>query len=256
MVSIHEATIAFGRVTHRRLRPVEHAFDYRVFFVRLPLSRLGGLACRWFSIDRFNLFSLRRADFGRGDFFDLEAWVRGVVARLGVAGADGEIVLQAFPRVLGYAFNPIAFYFCHDRAGMLRAVLCEVNNTFGERHHYLVAPGGGGAIAAGEEMHAEKRLHVSPFCRVEGQYRFRFGGAAPHTWARIDYHDDAGPLLETALFGREEPLAQARLLRAFFAYPLMTFGVIARIHWQAARLWLRRVPWFTKPAPPFEEISR
>ena len=247
--------IAFGRVMHERVRPVRHRFAYRVFFLRLPLARLDACATRWFSIDRFNLFSLHRADFGPGDFADLEAWVRGALLRHGIEGADGEIVLQAFPRVLGYAFNPIVLYQCHDRGGALRAVLCEVNNTFGERHHYLVAPCAG-SIQPDVELRADKQLHVSPFCRVEGHYRFRFGGTAPRTWSRIDYHDDAGPLITTAMHGREQPLDDARLLRAFFAYPLMTLAVIARIHLQALRLWLRRVPWFSKPAPPMKEITR
>lgn len=247
--------IAFGHVMHERLRPVRHRFQYRVFFLRVPLSSLDGLRLRWLSVDRFNVFSLRRADFGARDGSDLEGWVRGVLADHGIAAA-GEIVLQAFPRVLGYAFNPIATFTCHDRDGRVRAVLCQVSNTFGERHNYLVAHADGGPIDAHHEMAAAKVFHVSPFCRVEGRYRFRFGGKAPRTWTRIDYDDASGPLIATVVHGHEEPLDDARLARAFFAYPLMTLGVIARIHWQALRLWARRVPWFAKPQPPLEETTR
>lgn len=249
-------SVAFGHVMHQRLRPVRHGFAYPVFFVRVPLSSLASLRTRWLSVDRFNVFSLRRADFGPRDGRDAEPWVRAILADFGVASADGEIVLQAFPRVLGYAFNPIAIFHCHDREGRLRAAVCEVSNTFGERHNYVVAHPDGRPIGSREWLEAAKVFHVSPFCKVEGHYRFRFGGAGPRSSVRIDYHDAEGRLLATAMHGREEPLDDARLARAFFSYPLMTFGVIARIHVQALRLWLRRVPWFAKPDPPLQETTR
>jgi DUF1365 family protein len=249
-------SIGFGHVVHVRERPVRHAFSYRVFFLRVPLSQLERVARGPLSLDRFNLMSLHRRDFGPRDGSDLEPWIRGVLAALGFGSADGEVVLQAFPRVLGYVFNPIALWFCHDRQGRLRAVLCEVSNTFGERHNYLVAHGDGRPIEGDEWLEAGKVLHVSPFCRVEGRYRFRFSGGEAAPAARIDYHDELGRLIATTVAGRTAPLAAGRLLAAFFTYPLMTFGVVARIHWQALRLWMKRVPWHPKPAPPLEETSR
>lgn len=250
-----EARIVFGRVMHRRLRPVARDFSYRVFFLQIPLARLDRLGSRWLSVDRWNLFSLMRRDFGPRDGSDLEPWIRGVLARHGVGDCEGEIVLQAFPRILGYVFNPIALWYCHDRAGALRAVLCEVSNTFGERHNYLLFPPGGRAIARGESLTAPKRFHVSPFCAVEGHYRFRFRGDAPHPATRIDYHDAGGLLLVTALHGSARSLSDALLARAFFSYPAMTLAVVARIHWQALRLWMKRVPWFPKPHPPLQETT-
>jgi hypothetical protein len=248
--------IAFGQVVHQRLRPVRHRFAYPVFFLRVPLSQLDRMASRWLSVDRWNLFSLMRRDFGPRDGTDLEAWARGLLAAHGLAAADGEIVLQAFPRMLGYVFNPIALWHCHDRAGRLRAVICEVSNTFGERHNYLVAHADARPIEAVDWLTARKALHVSPFCEVTGHYRFRFGGGEVAPVARIDYHDAEGCLLVTALRGKDEALSDARLLRTFFAYPLMTLAVTARIHWQALRLWARNVPWFSKPDPPLKETSR
>jgi len=248
--------IAFGRVTHQRLRPVRHGFGYRVFFLRVPLSQWERAGRRWLSMERWNLLSLHRSDFGPRDGSDLRAWIDGVLAAHGIAAADGEVVLQAFPRVLGYVFNPIAIWECFDRAGALRAIVCEVSNTFGERHNYLLAHPDGRAIAGGEWMEAAKAFHVSPFCEVRGHYRFRLDGDATHPAARIDYHDADGLLLVTALGGRAEPLTDASLLRAFLGYPWMTAGVVARIHWQALRLWLRRVPWFPKPEPPIKETTR
>lgn len=246
--------IFFGRVMHRRLRPVENRFVYRVFFLRLPLSALADAGSALFSIDRWNLFSLRLADYGGGG--DPLAWMRGVLVREGLGHIDGEIVLQTFPRVLGYVFNPVSFWLCHDREGALRAVLADVSNTFGERHAYLLARHDGAAIGAGDVLEARKDFHVSPFLRIEGGYRFRFVESGERSLVRIDYADAGGDMLHTAISGEAAPLGTRALLRAFFGYPLMTVGVMLRIHVQALRLWLRRVPFITKPEPPRTEISR
>jgi hypothetical protein len=248
--------ILFGRVFHCRRRPVRHAFAYPVFFLRIPLSAMARAGRGIFSVDRWNLLALHGRDHGPRDGSPLEPWVRSQLARAGVRGADGEIVLQAFPRVLGYVFNPIAIFYCHDRAGALRAVLCEVSNTFGERHNYLLAHADGRPIAATDRMRAEKVFHVSPFCEVEGFYRFRFAGDERRQFAQIDYHDRDGKLIVTAIDGEARPIGAGSLARALLGYPLMTAGVIARIHWQALRLWLKRVPFFSKPEPPLQETTR
>ena len=254
---MNAARIAFGKVLHHRLRPAEHRFAYPVFFLLLPLHRLDKVAAPFFSVNRANLFSFRFADHGACDGSPPLPWIRTLLAREGIA-ADGEVWLQAFPRMLGYVFNPVSFWYCHDRAGQLAAVLAEVRNTFGERHHYLIAHADGRPILDGETLEARKVFHVSPFMAVQGHYRFRFH-ARPgdaRILARIDHADAEGDLLRTAISGRAVPLTAPRLLRAFFGYPWMTLGVMARIHWQALRLWLKRVPFFSKPQPPFEETTR
>jgi len=251
--------ICTGRVMHQRLRPHPHRFSYPVFFLRVPLSALDALPNRWFSHDRFNLLSFVTADYGPRDGSDLEAWARMRLATAGYGGADGEIVLQAFPRVLGYVFNPISLWYCHDRSGALRAVIAEVSNTFGERHDYVLAADDGGVIGSGRWLTADKRLHLSPFCEVRGRYRFRFDQHARGATARIDYFDSPGaadPLLVTAISGTPAPLDQRSALGAFLRHPLFTFGVIARIHWQAVRLWGKRVPWFRKAAPSTLETTQ
>ena len=248
--------LVFGRVAHLRKRPVRHGFAYPVFYLRVPLSKVDALSGPWFGVDRFNLFSFMRKDFGPRDGSALEPWARGILATGGVAEADGEIVLQAFPRMLGYVFNPIAIWYCHDREARLRAVICEVANTFGERHNYLLAHADHRPIGARDWLMARKVFHVSPFCEVEGHYRFRFTERGNAHSARIDYHDNEGPLLVTAMSGETRPISPALLLRTFFAYPLMTLGVIARIHSHAVRLWFKRVPWFSKPEPPLQETTR
>ena len=171
------AKLYFGRVMHHRLRPAEHRFVYPVFFMRVPLSDPHSLAGPLFGVNRPKLFSFMFRDHGARDGSAPIDWIRALLEREGLDAADGEVWLQAFPRVLGYVFNPVSFWFCHDRAGALRAILCEVNNTFGETHHYLLAEPGGGPIPANAELAARKVFHVSPFCAIEGGYRFRFGDA-------------------------------------------------------------------------------
>lgn len=248
-------TLAIGRVMHLRLRPARHGFVYPLFFLRVPLDELAALPRSGVALDRFGIASLMRRDFGPGDGSELEPWVRAVLARRGAHEADGRIVLQAFPRLFGYVFNPIAVFYCHDRAGRLRAALCEVRNTFGERHHYLVRHADGRPIVASDALTAAKALHVSPFCEVAGHYRFRFADRPGRARLAIDYHDAEGRLIATALDGRERVLTRGSLARAVLAFPFMTLAVMARIHWQALRLWAKRVPWHRKPPPPLEEIS-
>jgi uncharacterized protein len=250
--------LCFGQVRHTRLRPVRTAFAYATYYLRLPLRSMGsaGFGCALMSRNRFNLLSFADRDHGDGKQ-PLVQWIDAMLASEGVHDADGEIWLQAMPRVLGFVFNPVSFWFCHRADGALRAVLCDVRNTFGERHFYLLDTGG--PIGNGSELRARKVFHVSPFCEVQGGYRFRFSRAQraqEQTVARIDYEDAAGALLQTSVSGAAAPITSASTVRAFFGYPLMTVGVVVRIHVQALRLWLNRVPFFSKPEPPQQKVTR
>ena len=257
-----EPELCLGRVMHKRFKPVVHPFSYGVFFLRVPLSRIDGIGKRLFSRDKFNLLSFMTRDFGPRDGSSLEVWMRALLASEGISAADGEIVLQAFPRVLGYVFNPISVWYCFDQAGYLRAALCEVNNTFGERHNYLIAHDDQRVIKTSDWFTARKVFHVSPFCEVKGHYRFRFEQIDGRAFTQIDYYDEGVSsrkqdlLITTTIFGKPEPLTSRTTLSAFFSYPLMTFGVVARIHYQALKLWLKHVPFISKPAPPPIETTR
>jgi DUF1365 family protein len=220
------------------------------------LSELPSLGNALFSINRWNLFSFHYRDHGARDGSHPESWIRGLLAREGLSEVDGEIWLQAFPRMLGYVFNPVSFWLCHDKRGALRAVLCEVNNTFGEHHHYLLVHPDRRPIVDSDTMKAHKVFHVSPFCDVAGEYRFQFKVREAATLIRIDYDDPEGRLLLTAISGKSSAFDAVALMRAFLLYPWMTLGVIARIHLQALRLWIKGVPWFAKPVPPSQELTR
>ena len=244
-----------ARVAHRRLRPREHGFHYRVAYLCLGLGELDGAAGRWLKIDRPGLVSFRRADHGDGR--DMMRWLSGVLAdhQLGHV-CDGEPVLMTLPRLLGYVFNPVSFWFCHDRAGGLRAVLCEVSNTFGERHCYLVHRADLAPIGRDQWLDGRKVFHVSPFLPIEGGYRFRFRLDEKRVHVDVNYHDRDGLMLATSVGGRREPLCDRTVLRRFLLNPLMTVGVIARIHWQALKLWRKRAKFHAKPAPPGEFVTR
>lgn len=241
---------------HHRLRPVEHRFSYSLFFLRLPLAALESTQNALFSVNGFNVASFHFRDHGARDGTHPLEWIRSLLQREGLAVADGEVWLQCFPRILGYVFNPVSFWFCHSSDGSLRAILAEVSNTFGEHHSYLLAHADGRPIADGESLAARKVFHVSPFFPVSGRYAFRFASGEGSRRARIDYLDDAGPLLLTSLSGRGRPLNAASILAAFASHPLMTLGIMARIHWQALQLWAKRIPFLSKPLPPLEDVSR
>lgn len=243
-----------GEVKHDRLRPVRHSFVYPVFAVRLRLSALNEASNAFFGVDCRRLMTVRTGDYGPRDGSPLLPWIREQLNSAGLP-SNGEVWLQTFPRLFGYAFNPVSFWYCHDADGALIAVLAEVNNTFGEHHAYLLANHDGAPIRAKAVLACRKVLHVSPFCQVAGHYRFRLEESPERAVMRIDYHDDAGMLLHTRIAGDISPLTVSSALKALVQQPLLTIGITSRIHWQALRLWLKKVPFYTKPNPPISQLS-
>jgi len=250
------AQIGTGVVRHHRLRPVDNAFAYPTYFLMLPMRSLRAQPCTALARNRFGLLAFHDRDHGNGRS-DALAWLDELLRTEGIADADGEVWLQTYPRVLGYVFKPVSFWYCERADGSLAAIVVEVNNTFGERHCYLLA---GDQLTYGRDLQARKVFHVSPFSHITGGYRFRFmRSASPQgerIVARIDHEDAEGALLQTSLSGRLVPLTRASAHAAFWGVPLMSFGVIARIHWQALRVWLKRVPYVKKPAPPERFVTR
>jgi DUF1365 family protein len=258
-----QAWLGRGLVRHARLRPQPHQFVYPTWCVLLPMRALAAQAAGGPAVDcalalnRRALVSFHDADHGHGErrAGAALAWCERALASAGVHEADGEIWLFTYPRVLGFVFKPVSFWLAERRDGSLAAVLAEVNNTFGERLSYVL-PG----AAWGRELAARKALHVSPFCEVTGGYRFRFMRRAgppgdARLLARVDHDDAAGPLLQTSLAVQLSPMSRPALLRAWAAMPLLTLGVVARIHWQALQLWLKRVPFHTKPPAPQQRVA-
>jgi len=259
--------IGFGQVRHRRLRPRPHAFAYPTYFLMLPLRSLQKQAPQpgqW-HINRGGPLSFFETDHGDGrppEQGGAIAWLDELLRREGIHDATGEAWLHTYPRVLGYTFKPVSFWYCHraadDQQGALRAIVVEVNNTFGERHCYVLDH-----PRYGVEQRADKVFHVSPFNPVQGHYRFRFMRSEQvervRTVARVDFYDEAvagTPVLQTSVSGTLQPIVPAVLREAMWRYPAMTLGVVLHIHAQALRLWLKKIPFFRKPAPPQSFVSR
>jgi DUF1365 family protein len=253
--SAPQPLIGFGQVRHTRLRPALNAFAYPGYFLMLPLRSMHAAAsgaAQALAHNRSAALSFFDRDHGDGRA-NAVMWLDELLAANGIDDATGEAWLHCYPRVLGYTFKPVSFWYCHRQDGVLRAIVVEVNNTFGERHCYLLDHPRYGA-----ELTAAKTFHVSPFCNVEGGYRFRFmiNADRTRTVARIDYDDASGPLLQTSVSGALVPVTAASLRRALWRHPAMTLGVIARIHWQALKLYFKHVRFFGKPLPPDEFVTR
>jgi DUF1365 family protein len=246
--------LGLGQVRHTRLRPTHHAFDYATYFLLLPMRSLAAGAPTELAINRAGLMSFHDVDHGDGRSAaqgGALAWLDELLQQEGITNATGEVWLHCYPRVLGYTFKPVSFWYCHTADGDLRAIVAEVNNTFGERHCYLLDH-----PRWGHELVASKVFHVSPFCAIEGHYRFRFMRTADRTVARVEHDDALGPLIQTSVSGVLVPATRAAQRRALWRFPLMTLMVMARIHWQALQLWRKRVRFFTKPTPPQDFVTR
>ncbi len=244
-----------GRVSHERLRPKRHRLAYRVFSLFLDLDELDTLdrKLRLFSLNAFNLFSLRPTDYGFAESGDLRNQVESVLSAAGIDLKGGPIRLLTMPRVLGYAFNPLSVFFCHARDGALGAILYQVNNTFGQRHTYLAEARDADRAPLTHE--GRKLFYVSPFLGLDMDYRFRIQPPGEIFSLDIEARDAHGPVLFAAQKLRRAPLTDASLLRVFVTYPLVTAKVIAGIHWEALLLWLKGVPLQSRPPPPAQAVS-
>lgn len=233
------SALYLGRVMHRRLRPRVHALRYRIFSLLLDIDELDALAkrLRLFSLRRLGLASFRREDVGDRSG-DLRGFVTHLVEEAGLAFSPGRIRVLTMPRILGFAFNPLTTWFIDDEAGTLRAILYEVNNTFGERHHYLLPVTGEGAV----RQSCAKAFHVSPFIAMDMDYRFRVLPPGERLMIGIEVSDVQGVLLGAVQTAERRELTDAALLRAAISLPFVTAKVVAAILWEALLLWLKRVP--------------
>jgi DUF1365 family protein len=226
-----------GTLLHARRAPARHVFRYPVSYWLFDLDELPELEqrLRLFSVNRRNVVSLRD-----GDHFDGGALKQAVVRLAGDPSIERVLMLTQ-PRVLGYVFNPVSFYWCYRADGSLACVVAELSNTFGER-----LP----EVLRGPELRYEhrKRLHVSPFFGLDQSYEYGFSQPGDEVWARIHVRDDDGARPLTAvLHGRRRELTNRSLVALLLRYPLQPFQVILLIHWQALRRWLKRVPFHHKP---------
>lgn len=243
-----------GVVTHARFSPKPHRLRYRIFMLLLDLDELSGLLSRLRLLrpGKFGLMSFRAADHGDRSGADLKTYVSDQLARAGIA-ADGPVRLLCMPRILGYGFNPLSLYFCHHADGGLAAILYEVRNTFGERHSYLVATAEPSSSRVRQT--APKRFFVSPFMDMDLTYDFEIlpPGEAISVVVAVRRGDQ--PVLTAAFAGQHAPLSDAALLKAWLRHPLLSFKVIAGIHWEAVRILARGIGLRHRPPPPAHAVT-
>ncbi len=259
---LNKASIHFGQVIHQRYSP-QNRFKYPTFYLRIPMRSRGVdanlLKNQGIGDNSFSWISFYDQDHGDKILQSLE-WVEHLLKMNGCSEIDGEIWLHTFPRVFGYVFNPVSFWFCHASNGGLKAIVAEVNNTFGERHAYLLQSPSSANISWGQELSTKKIFHVSPFFDVVGHYRFRFmkqEGCVVHPKfvSRIDYFQNDQHSLMTSVSGSEFILNSSSKMRAILSFPFLTLSVILKIHWQAFKLWIKGAKFYKKPKTPEIPIS-
>jgi DUF1365 family protein len=233
------AALYFGDVMHARLKPMGHRFSYRVMSLLIDLDRLGEAdrQSRLFGVNRAALYSFNEADHGKRDGSSLRDYVRYRANERGIDLSGGRVLLLCYPRLLGYTFNPLSAYFCYRADGSLALLIYEVRNTFGDIHSYVLPVKPGEISAAGIRQAQDKLFYVSPFIEMAMRYHFRVSPPGEHVKLRILETDREGPLLAATFHGRRRALTSAALLRSFFSLPLVTFKIMAAIHWEALRLW-------------------
>jgi len=241
-----------GQVMHHRLKPFGHRFTYPVFSLLVDIDRLGELdrMCRLLTVNRPGILSFHESDHIETTGETLRQFADRLLADAGLERRAARILLLAYPRMLGYVFNPISVYFAYDADCELIALIYAVRNTFGERHAYVAPVLAGEASAAGVRQTRAKRFHVSPFIGMDARYNFRVLPPGKTVRLRINETQGGEPLLAATFNGNAIHLNDQALVRLLVRFPLMTLNVVAKIHWQALKLWLKGATFHRSPPPP------
>ncbi len=243
-----------GQTYHGRRGNTKNAFRYSIDYVVLD-AEADVEHPALFARNGRAVMSLHDSDHGGPPKHGTgAAWVRDVLQNHQL-NVTGRIELLAQPRMLGHVFNPVSFWLCHDEGGVLRVVIAEVSNTFGDRHSYLCHHADMRAITKADTIKAKKIFHVSPFQDIAGGYTFRFDIQPDSIGIWIDFSDDHNGLIAT-LTGPRKPLTNTGILRAMLRRPFGSRRVLALIHWQALKLWWKGAGYRPRPEPPKDEVSR
>jgi DUF1365 family protein len=245
-------TLYAGEVMHHRLKPFGHRFSYGVYSLLVDLDRLDelGRLNPLLSVNRPNLASFHESDHVEREGEAARAFADRLLRDAGLEQRAARILLLAYPRIFGYVFNPISVYFAYDAAGALIALIYAVRNTFGERHSYVAAVEPGELTEAGLKQTRTKIFHVSPFIGMGARYHFRVLPPGKIVRLRIHETERNEPLLAATFTGEARSLQSFALAACLLKFPLLTWKIVAGIHWEALGLWLKGARFHKSPPPP------
>ena len=242
---IKHSCIYSGNVIHRRFKPKNHLFKYKVFSLLIDLDELNTLHKRLgiFSYNKFNLISFYDVDHGARDGTSIKRWVVQNLKKNKINSSRIRIKLLCYPRILGYVFNPLSVFFIYNQQSKLIAIFYEVKNTFGEQHTYI--------FKINKQQQAlqhdcSKKFYVSPFLEMNCTYYFKIAQPGNTISIVINQHDELGKILYASQDGTKKILTNASLIKTYLEHPLMTFKVIVAIHFEAMKLWLKRIKLVSK----------
>ena len=242
---IKNSFIYNGQVIHRRFKPKEHFFKYKVFSLLLDLSELTEIDKKisFFSYNKFNLICFFDKDHGDRDGSSLIEWVKKNLKNSGLDVDEIKIKLLCYPRLLGYVFNPLSIFFVYNKNSSLISILYEVKNTFGEQHTYVFKTDQNGNNVQNQ---CEKKFYVSPFMDLSSKYFFKILDPQNKLSVAIDQRDKEGKLLYASQDGIRSELSSKNLFLSYIKHPLMTFKIISAIHFEALRLWVKGIKFIKK----------
>jgi DUF1365 family protein len=245
--------ILTAKVMHKRLHPKINAFVYRIFYICIPDK---GESTLPIALNKPGIMSFYYKDHGHKDGSNPFDWAKEILVKHGLKTACNDIRLIAMPRILGYVFNPVSFWLCHNKEGEMIAVICEVNNTFGETHSYICAHKNHDEIKRNDVIEGQKLFHVSPFLKREGTYKFRFDVKNDKLGIFIDFYDEKKKkTLVTSLIGNLSDFNKKNINKAFYTHPLVTLKAIYLIHYQALKLIIKGIKYIKKPKQLEEKTS-
>ncbi len=242
---IKSSCIYTGQVIHKRFKPKEHIFNYKVFSLLIDLSELNKLEneLTFFSYNKFNILSFYDIDHGPRDGTSLTSWVKKNLNSNKINFENIKIKLLCYPRVWGYVFNPLSVFFVFDKKSNLISILYEVKNTFGEQHTYIFKINNENQIL---EHYCNKKFHVSPFIEMDCSYSFKILKPENKLSVVINQNDKEGKLLFASQDGIKKELNNRNLLFSYLSHPLMSFKIIGAIHFEALKLWLKGIKFVKK----------
>ena len=241
---IKNSKIYTGKVIHKRFKPKEHYFKYNVFSLLIDLNELEEINkyIKFFSYNKFNIISFYDKDHGDRDGSSIKLWVKKNLSNIGIMTEDVRIKLLCYPRIFGYVFNPLSTYFIYNKHSELISIFYEVKNTFGEQHTYIFKAQDEKTV----QNKCKKKFYVSPFIEMDCEYHFKTLNPREQLSVVINQNDKDGKLLFASQDGISKDFNNKNLILSYLTHPLMTFKIIGAIHYEAFKLWAKRIKLIAK----------